>query len=59
MQVAVTPTGTLWALKTDESIWKKEESSSSWTSIPGAKVKISAGPDGAWGVNTADMIYEW
>lgn len=51
MQVAVTPTGTLWALKTDESVWRKEESSSTWARINGAKVKISAGPDGAWGVN--------
>jgi len=52
--IAVEPTGVLWALKTDDSVWRKETSESSWKKLDGAKKRISAGPDGAWGVNSAD-----
>jgi len=46
-------------LKTDESIWRKLDDESSWVRIPGGLSRISAGPDGAWGVNNADNIYYW
>jgi hypothetical protein len=44
-------------LKTDDSIWKKETSESSWELIGGALVRISTGPNEIWGVNSGDSIY--
>lgn len=42
-------------MKEDGSIWKKEVNEDSWTRVNenyGNKVKISAGPDVVWGVNS-------
>ena len=59
MAIAVETSGILWALKNDEQIFKKVNDESDWEHVPGAKVRISAGNDGPWGVNSADKIYKY
>ncbi|MES9875652.1 MAG: immunoglobulin-like domain-containing protein [Candidatus Sedimenticola sp. 1PA] len=58
--IAVNDAGQVWALggSNGQSIYQWDESSDSWSQVPGRLTEISITEDGAaWGVNAGDRIY--
>ena len=56
-QVAVSSSGVVWGVFSNDHIYAKSSPTAAWTAVSGSLKQVAVGGDHVWGVTSSDAIY--
>ena len=56
-QVAVSSSGAVWGVNSNDHIYTKSSPTAAWTAVSGSLKQVAVGGDHVWGVTSSDAIY--